>query len=84
VHPFPELLFEVRELRYLLLPQCPAAHLEPAFPRLSAVMGETQECEGVGCPLATSLAILGRKATELDQARLVGVELEVKAFQPGV
>jgi hypothetical protein len=44
-------------------------------------MGEPQEVEGRWLALATSLATLGRIASELDQARLVGVQFEVETFQ---
>jgi hypothetical protein len=45
-------------------------------------VGEAEEGEGLGSPLAAPLTREGRKSTELDQPRLALMEHQAKAGQP--
>lgn len=41
-------------------------------------MREAEKVEGLGLPVATTPSVAVRKAAELDQARLVGMQLQTK------
>jgi hypothetical protein len=57
-------------------------HDEPAISGPPAAVGEAEESEGVGSPLAAPLTREGREPTKLDQPRLVLMEHQAKAGQP--
>ena len=48
------------------------------LPRLPADVREAEEVEGLRLPLAARLPVSARKAAELDQARLLGVQLQAE------
>ena len=52
-----------------------SAHDEPSLPRLSAVVRESEEVEGLGLAHATLPTSLGRKASKLDQTGLIRMQL---------
>ena len=49
-------------------------HREPSLPRLRAAMREAQKVEGLRFPVASCSSIRVGRATELDEARLVGMQ----------
>lgn len=57
-------------------------HDKPAVPGPPAVVGEAEEGEGLGSPLAVPLTREGRKPTKLDQPRLALMKHQAKAGQP--
>jgi len=58
------------------------AQAEPAVPGAPTDVGEAQEVEGLRLAKPAPLTIGHRKAAELDQASLVRMQTERKAFQP--
>src|SRR6266478_1061099 len=59
-----------------------AYHRELPVPRLPTDMREAEEVEGRRFPLLAPLPSLGRKATEFQQPRLVGVEGQAELREP--
>jgi len=55
---------------------------EAPGPRLRAVVREAEEVERLGLADAPRRPVSGRVAPELDEARLVGVQLQVELRQP--
>ncbi|WP_206628290.1 hypothetical protein, partial [Mesorhizobium sp. M1A.F.Ca.IN.020.06.1.1] len=53
-------------------------HDEPAIPGPPAVVGESEEGEGLGPPLAAPLMREGREPAKLDQPRLVLMSIRPK------
>jgi len=81
MQPLPKLGSDLLQLPphalLLGLPQ----HDELPLPRLVAAMRKAKEIEGLGLPLAAPASILDRKAAELEQVRLVGVQLQTELRQ---
>src|SRR3989442_956685 len=57
-------------------------HREATRPRLRAAMREAEEVEGLGLPVAPPSPVLVREATKLDEARLVGMQLQTEPLKP--
>ena len=82
VHPRAESLLEPFQgscdpLRNRFAPQTKAA-----VPRLPAVVRETEEIEGLGSTFPTRPAGRHREPAELDEARLVGMQVERELVHP--
>lgn len=71
VHEPPDLLAQRRQLTRQALPFRLVLHDEPAIPSPPTVVGEAEEGEGLGPPLAAPLTREGREPAKLDQPRLV-------------
>jgi hypothetical protein len=76
-----DLLLQVGQLRTELFPRGLPAEREAPLTVDSADVGETEEVEGLGLLLASTCPSLGCIAAKLDQARLVGVELELEGVE---
>ena len=55
---------------------------EVALPRVPAAMREPEEVEGLRFTLSRAASVLARKAPELDQPRLLGMQLQPELAQP--
>ena len=82
VHQPPRLLAQRRQLARQALALRLVLDDEPAVPGPPAVVGEAEKGEGLRTPLAALLSSHGRKAAELDQARLVLVQRQAELGQP--
>src|SRR2546427_9410061 len=71
----PKFGFHLPQLRLQSLPLGLPKHREPTLPRSRADMRETEEVEGLRLPQADTLPTLGRTRAELQQARLLRVQL---------
>jgi hypothetical protein len=74
MHPPAEFDIDLFQLGMPLLPYRLAEYRKHSVSRLTADMGEAKKVERLGFPIATPLAIAGRKTAKFDQARLVRVE----------
>jgi hypothetical protein len=75
-HASPQLGLHLAELRPRPLPRRLPPHVEAPVSRCRADVRETEEVERLGPPLAAARSVVGRIATELQDARLVGVKLQ--------
>ena len=83
VQAMPELGFDLSQLPLPPRTHRLAQHREPALTCLPATMREAKEVEGLRCSSATAiLSVFPRMAAELDQSRLLGVQLQAKAREP--
>ena len=82
MHAPPHLLFDPVQLRpHAVLPGFPFdQEFTPAG--FSADEGEAQEVEGLRLAEPSCLAVLGRKASELDEPCLLGMQRQRKLLQP--
>jgi hypothetical protein len=69
--PFPQRLLDLPQLRAHAIPSRLPPDLEVAAPGLAADEHKAQELEGIRFPKPALLAVLRRKAAELDKSRLV-------------
>ncbi len=81
VHTEPKLGLHRLQFRLPPLAHRLATHRELPLPGRGTAVRETQEVEGLGLPQATPATVLRRKAAELEQARLVGVQFQAEASQ---
>ena len=83
VHPHPKLLLNLQQLRAHPLPHRPATnHKAPALPVDLAYMREPQKVEGFRLTFPTASPVCYRPASELDQPRLVRMQLQPELRQP--
>src|SRR3954447_14575081 len=82
VHPSPQLLLDLLELRRHAVAAGFPFNQEVAPSRGAADEGETQESEGLRLAEAALLAISGRIAAELDQPGLLRVERQRELLKP--
>src|SRR3989475_7905496 len=78
----PQLGFHLAQLRLQPLPDRLPHHREPPVPLLPADVREAEEVERLRLPLAGSLSVSGREWPELQQPRLLGVQLQAELRQP--
>jgi hypothetical protein len=76
VQPLAQFRFDFLQLRAFPLTHRPPQHRELPLSRLATAMREAQKVEGLGFPLTTRLALLGRPATKLDDARFLGMQFQ--------
>src|SRR6516225_8638767 len=82
VHALPQLLFDHPQLRpHAISPGLPF-DLEVALAGLAADEGEAQEAEGLRSAEPTPLAAFRRKASELDEPRLLGLQCQRERPSP--
>jgi hypothetical protein len=82
VHPSPQLLLDLRELRRHAVAAGFPVDQEVAPARGAADEGEAQEGEGFRLAEAAPLAVSGRMAPELDQLGLLRVERQREFLKP--
>ena len=82
VHKPPSVPAQRRQLARQAFPFRLVLHDEPAISGPPAVVGEAEEGEGLGPPLAAPLTREGREPAKLDQPRLVFMERQAEAGQP--
>ena len=79
VHSSPKLGFHLIQLRLQPFPYRLPQHREPSIaPLLSADMREAQKVERLRLPFPTPLPVGRRKPPELDQARLLGMQFQIR------
>src|SRR5262249_1401911 len=81
VQPLPQGLFDLLQLPAEPLGDRLAPHRKLALPRLATDMREAEKVKGFRFPLATSLAPFTGPTPELNEARLVRVQCEVKPVE---
>lgn len=81
VHEPPGVLAQRRQLARQAFPFRLVLHDKPAIPGPPAVVGEAEEGEGLGSPLAAPLTREGREPAKLDQPRLVLMKRQAEAGQ---
>src|SRR5262245_43020296 len=81
VQPLPQGLFDLLQLPAEPLGDRLAPHRKLARPRLATDMREAEKVKGFRFPLATSLAPVTCPTPELNEARLVRVQFEVKPVE---
>src|SRR6266545_2906714 len=82
VHASPQFGGHLLQLRMPLPPHRLAQYREPTRPRLAAAMREAEEVERLRFPIATASPIPVGTATELDEARLVGMQRQTEPREP--
>jgi hypothetical protein len=82
VHASPQLGFDLAQLRLQPPPNRLPHHREPSVPLLPADVREAEEVERLRLPLAGALPTLGREGPELQQPRLLGVQLQAELCEP--
>ena len=83
VHASREVGFHLAELR--LQPftnRLPQHRKHPVAPLLPADVREAEEVERLGLPLAEPLSVRGRERPELQEARLLGIQLQPELPKP--
>jgi hypothetical protein len=78
MHASPKFSPELLQLRHLSFPYRLPEYYKPSSAVFPAAMREAQKVESLRLALATLLSILGCKAAEFDQSRLVGMQFQVK------
>ena len=78
----PKLASDLAQFRLHALPHGLPQHDESPVPGSVARVRKTQEVERLGLPFSTALAIPSGVPPELDQARFVGVQFQVKRVEP--
>src|ERR1035437_362334 len=81
MHASPELVFDLGQLRPHPFRDGLALQPEPSVLGLPAEMREAQEIKRLGFPVATSHPCSGSIAPELDESRLVGMQLQAELRQ---
>src|SRR5438552_736221 len=82
VQASPQLGFHLAQLRLQPLPDRLPDHREPPVPLLPADVHEADEVERLRLPLVGAPSVLGREWPELQQPRLLGVQLQAELRQP--
>ena len=82
VHPPSQLRLHLQQLGAQALAAGDPQHHEFALPGLAAAMREAQEVEGVRFALSPAASVFPGEAPELDQPRLLGMQLQPELAQP--